>query len=283
MDFAFKRRHGEFKKTGDRNAFSTYIDELRRAGASSSSSSSSSSSPSGPPLTLSAAGDKVVFYGYGRDISAVLNEYHFVLVAPGSETLRLRVTWLPATKKGAGNIAKAAAKGAAKKGAKLGGKAAASALTHGATAAGDVADGVKAVGKAAIKAARGEIDTAVENLNQQWEARITLSQGPEDIADTIGPVHRSCSLGGECVSEELNQQFLRMVGAYVVSVGNMVAKATGETPYQRLYDQEEVAQAALEAEDKKNQSKVSKLQKVYNWFKEKRSHKGFQELKDEDD
>ncbi len=286
MKFNFKRRIGKFKVEGDEASFRADIRNLQDAAADSSAR-----------ITFNEPEDKLVIRGYGRDIAKILNELNFFVKASAPQTtLQMRITWYPASKDGVKNAAKSGAKSGAKRAAKLAARAgvdvASAGVTEGAELAKDGINAAKKVGKAFAKAVRKEIPTALDNLDQPWELRIKLASGDPGITDTeAGPIHRSENIGGESHSKELYGCFLRLVGAFVISVGNAVRRVTGEQPYMRLIDDEEVMASVEKAEHKAEKaansgvkkSVSSSFKRVSQWFKDKRARRGYESFEDDDD
>lgn len=276
MAFKFKVRTGKVKIEGTDKDFATAVSERARAQGGEATFTFTKDNKADKV-------DKLVFWGKGREIADVLAKNAFTVSTDYDAGLRFEIRWKPMTKEGAKQIAADAAKGAAKEAGKVAGKAALHAATHGATAAIDLAQGAQQVGKAAVEAAKSGISVDVDNLQVDWEARIEINSGSQAIDDEIVELtKRSFPFGTEAPSKQLGEKFLDAMGKYVASLGNAVQLVTGGQRYDRLLDQEDVVRANAAAKEKEGK-KLGPLEKLANWFKERRRRPGttgYDELED---
>ena len=277
MAFQFKVRTGEVKREGTDKDFATVVSEHAREQGGEATFTFTQDNKADKV-------DKLVFWGKGREIADVLSKNAFTVATKYEAGLRFEITWKPRTKEGAKQIVADAAKGAVKEAGKLAGKAALHAATHGASAAVDLAQGVHQVAKSAVEAAKSGISVDVDNLEVEWEARIEINSGSQPIADEIVDLtKRSFPFGKKAPSKQLGETFLEAMGKYVASLGNAVQVVTGGPRYDRLLDQEDVVRATTAAKEKEGKKPLAALEKLANWFKERRRRPGttgYDELED---
>lgn len=263
MALEFKSRRGAVKVSGNDAKFYSHLNARHRA------------SPSEPPVFSFALAngarqpDKLVFWGTGAEIGKLLNSHSFLVRTEERNVLRMEVTWLPITKRGGKKMAEAALKAALKKSAKVGGKAAFGVLTHGGSLAIDVAETGKDILDAAMKAAKGEIKIEPSNLELDWELRIVINNGPGGDDGVVGWVSRHQNVGQEANSANMAEQFLRLMGAYSVSVKNAMLVLAGEQPYQALLNEDDIEEAMKRAEAKATSTGSMMARKAIEFAKEK--------------
>ncbi len=279
MKLKFKRRKAGTRQDGDEAVFARLIHKLK------------GSSADEPTLTIGPAGagkpEVLVFQGSGAHIVALLNKYHFVVAAekPG-DVLVMVVTWFGATNEGQKRLAKAGLKGAIKKGVKMGAKAGAAAATGGASEAYDAAEAAKdaaKLGKAALKAMKGETEIGRNNLQTEWELRIELVECAPEMSDALsGPVHRTRTIGGESDSGQIALHMLNLLGQYAIAASSNAPQAVKDG-YIQLLDIEDAIKEAAEQDKKNNTHKDGRIRKGLDWLAAVRRRKGYQKIEDEDD
>lgn len=237
MALEFKSRTGRVKISGNARAFQSAV-AVRKG-----SNSREDATFSFMTDNKASQPDKLVFWGTGAEIADLLNQNEFIVRTAEDAGLRLEIRWLPITKKGGKKMVIAATKAVAKEVASTAAKAGAAIVSHGVTPAMDVAATVGKLGKTAVKAARGEITIAPNNLELDWEVRIVMHKGAGSPDGIVGLVDRSIPIGKAAPSGHIYANFMTAMGKYSASVENavMLAKGDGALRYDALLDEDDIA------------------------------------------
>lgn len=258
MTLKFKSLSGEVRTKGKAQDFRKLVDA--RAAAD----------QRGATFSFDKKTDKLIFWGAGSEIDRLLSGVTFQAITSASAGLRLEIKWLPMTKRGGKKMVIAATKAVVKEVATTAAKASAAVATHGVTPVIDISASVVEWGKTAVKAAKGEITIAPNNMDLDWEVRIVIERGNGDAAGIVAFADRSVGIGQVAHRGRIQSEFREAMGKYSVSVENAVLLAGGNYAlrYNALLDDDDTNASLARLAAKEAETTMGRVNEAYDFFKE---------------